>query len=733
MSISGRRTGRVLLSWLCALLVIGSCCGQSTAAALSAGPAYTYVDVPNGDFELAHERGEWTGWTRSEGAFHVRGLKSSDTVDGVPVEKSGSTFFSGCDAGLPSMRGTLTSDVFQLTGTGVISFMMGAGLHKDLVYVEFFQEGDARPLARVSNTDCDGVFITEQLITRTVDLSSHLGKQIYIQVTDLDDGSELAYVNLDAFHVCRTQAEVDAAQAQRARQLKEYKKGKTAFVEDETSTTIVNGGFETGDLTGWKLLEGRALRESCVVPTSQYYWEDRIVYGEGSYYFDGSNNGAVRERLTGAMRSTKFTLGGDGWISFMMGCGNGNCYVALCDGRTGKELIVQRNEAFNDPALPLTLLRVYMDASKYIGQVVYLKVVNGNPAATGFAFLNVDDFRVSLTREEVAALEAAQIESVYGQTYSSASYDDLAALRDYYDSYPYPVPMKPLLIRDGVGDQVVECGRVDVTAMLGEGRATYDGQSLTNFYVTGVTFEGRPVEGEPASVDMRVPGQYQVRYAIDHAGHHAEASFTVFAVKDRGQVVNGGFETGDLTGWTVLTKGFNRHTAVISATSYWGDALPYNQAGDYHLNGWNTGLGEADTWSVRSSTFRLSGSGYISWRMGGKAAAIRVYRADGTQIAYVRQARFRDVNFPYLSKGGSWADMGTYVLDLSAYLGEDLYIVLQDEAVEGGWANAFFDEIVTRYDTPPDVAHRADKVSDSRTRASITIPWRMAVNLTPRL
>lgn len=731
MWFSGRKTMRVLLSWLFALLVLADGGALNVhAAAQSSVPVYT--DVPNGDFELAHDSGEWVGWTRSEGAFHVRGLVSSDTADGVSVDKSGNTFFSGYAAGLPSMRGTLTSDVFPLTGAGVISFMMGAGLNKNLVYVEFFREGSETPLARVSNTDCDGVYITEQLITRTVDLSNYLGERIYIKATDLDSGSELSYINLDNFHVCRTRAEVDAALAQRARQLKEYKQGKTHFTENPASSTIVNGGFETGDLTGWKLLEGRAIRESCVVPTSQYYWEDRLVYGEGSYYFDGSNNGAVRESLTGAMRSTRFTLGGDGWISFMMGCGNGDCYVALCDGRTGEELIVQRNEAFSDPALALTLLRVYMDASEYLGQMVYLKVANNNPAATGFAFLNVDDFRVSLTREEVAALEAEQIESVYAQTYSSATYDDLAALRDYYDHYPYPVPMKPLLIQDGVSDKVVECGKVDVTTLLGDGCASYDGQSLTDFRVTGVTCAGGPAKGELTAVDMTIPGQYQVHYAIDHAGRHAASSFTVFAVPDRGQLLNGGFETGDLTGWTVLTKGFNRSTAVVSATSYWGDALPYNQAGNYHLNGWNTGLAEADTWSVRSSVFRLSGSGYISWRMGGKAAAIRVYRADGTQIAYVRQTRFNDANFPNLSKGGSWADMGTYVLDLSTHLGEDLYIVLQDEAVEGGWANAFFDEIITRYDTPPDVARMADPVNDGGTRAGITIPWRMAVNLGPR-
>jgi len=222
-----------------------------------------------------------------------------------------------------------------------------------------------------------------------------------------------------------------------------------------------------------------------------------------------------------------------------------------------------------------------------------------------------------------------------------------------------------------------------------------------------------------------------VSYAIDRAGRHAEAAFTVFAVTDRGQVYNGGFETGDLSGWKVLTEGFNRNAAVVSATSYWGDALPYNQAGGWHLNGWSTGIPESGTWAVQSSVFRLSGSGYISWRMGGKAAAVRVYRADGTQIAYVRQTRFRDVNFPYLSRGGSWADMGTYALDLSAHLGEELYIVLLDEAVEGGWANAFFDEVVTRYDTAPDVAHLADRTNDGGTRAPIRIPWRMAADLDP--
>src|SRR5699024_10136456 len=119
---------------------------------------------------------------------------------------------------------------------------------------------------------------------KIVDLSDYVGKNIYIKVTDDDDGTELAYVNLDAFHVCQTQEEIDAAEADYALQMETY--GPKPFEEDETSTTIVNGGFETGDLTGWQILDGTALTPANVVPTSQMYWTDRSVYGEGSYYLD---------------------------------------------------------------------------------------------------------------------------------------------------------------------------------------------------------------------------------------------------------------------------------------------------------------------------------------------------------------------------------------------------------------------------------------------------------------
>ena len=717
-----RRGASVLLT-LSLLLGCAACGGPSSPVS---------TEVPNGDFEEPHDPGKWVGWTREDAAFNVRGLVDSEKVNGAVMEKSGTYFFSGSDGGNPAMRGTLTSDVFQLGGTGVITFRMGAGKNTDKVYVEFFEEGkDDAPLAHIANEECDGVYITEHLIPKIVDLSDYVGKNIYIKVTDDDDGTELAYVNLDAFHVCQTQEEIDAAEADYALQMETY--GPRPFEEDETSTTIVNGGFESGDLTGWQILDGTALTPANVVPTSQMYWTDRSVYGEGSYYLDGSNNGAIAETLTGAIRSTKFTLAGDGFISFMIGAAPRDAYVAVCDGETGEELITVGNDYFNDPALALTLLRVYVDASEYLGRVLYLKVVDANDGSNGgFAFMNVDDFQVSLTREEVAALEAKQMEQVQNETYNSASYDDLTSLRNYYHNYPYPVPLNALSITAYAENQVVDCGVVDVTALIQGAAAAYGDTALPDLTVSKVTFEETEITEGFEAVDMTQPGYYTVTYGASYEDAAVEATMTVVAVADHNQIPNGGFEAGNLAGWTVLTEGWamadGQPTGVISAENYWDEALPYNQAGSYHLDGWNNGLAEADGWAVQSAPFTLAGSGYISLRMGGHATAVRVCLADGTEVGYYRQTRFADQNFPSLAAGGSWADMGTYVIDLSAYLGQELYLVLCDEAVDGGWAHAFFDEVVTYYETAPDYTTLSDQVADGGTGDVVEIPWQLAEN-----
>ena len=702
----------------------------SFAACTPKDNAQVPTDIVNGDFEAEHENNQWTGWTRSDAAFNVRGLISDEKLNGAVMEKSGNFYFSGVGAGNQTMRGTLTSDVFKLGGNGFNTFKMGAAKNTEKVYVEFIEDGTNTVLAKVVNEDCDGLFITDHLITKIVDLSAHIGKNIYIKVTDNDDGTDFSYINLDAFKVCTTDAEVEAARTDYARQIEAY--GEKPFEEDPTSTTIVNGGFETGDLFGWKTLEGTALSRAGVVSTSQYYWTDRSVYGEGEYYLDGNNNGTIAENLTGAIRSTKFTLAGDGFITFMIGAGNKNCYVAVCDAETDEELIKVENTYFSDPALALTLLRVYVDASEHIGKVLYIKVVDANDTAS-FAFMNVDDFRVSLTRDEVAALQVEQLEKIQNETYNSATYDDLTSLRNYYNNYPYLIPLASLTMNAYVQHQVISCGTVDLTAYLSAAGAAFGETAVKDFTISKVVFNGAEVSGDYAAFNMSEPGFYHVTYAASYGGKSVEATFTVVAMADNHSVANGGFEAGNLAGWTPLVDNWGRveghATGVISAATYWGENLPYNQAGNYHMDGWNNGIGEPEAWQLQSTNFVLSGSGFISVRMGGNAASVRVFLADGTEIGYYKQNRFADVSFPNVGPGnGSWADMGTYVMDLSAYIGQEMYIVLCDEG-GGPWAHAFFDEVVTYYETAPDYANLFDIVAQSVTGEEVHFPWQLAENL----
>ena len=85
--------------------------------------------------------------------------------------------------------------------------------------------------------------------------------------------------------------------------------------------TIVNGGFESADLSGWTIEYGDAFDDDCVssVKTFAYDYDEKQnalpINQTGNWYlcgkaFDGKYSGA----RTGAMRSTKFILGGDGTV-----------------------------------------------------------------------------------------------------------------------------------------------------------------------------------------------------------------------------------------------------------------------------------------------------------------------------------------------------------------------------------------------------------------------------------
>ncbi len=704
-------------------LGLAACGGEKTEV---------HDDIVNGGFEQG-----FTGWTKSGTAFSQGGVVDTDVAGQLKEQagKAGKYFFSGYDSGNPQFTGTLQSDPFKLGGTGKIGFLMGAGMSGDKCYVEFFEQGNDTALTKVSNEAFALGYITDQMVRVVVDLSAHVGKTIYIKITDNDkgDADEYAYLNLDDFVVYKTADDVTKAEKERADKLAAI--GKPAFSETETDTTIKNGGFEEG-LANWLMLDGNAFGARALC-SDELFWANPDVGNTAtnnrSYNKEGKNflNTYFDESATGSIRSTKFTLAGDGVISFLMaGAKNKGSYVALCDGKTDEELVkVTFDKYFSDPNLSENMVRHYIDAKDYKGKVLYLKVVDGEKSE--FAGIIVDDFKVSMAEADVKAqMKADYLKAQEARTTEPVSVS--LAEYNYYNNYVYPYALEVLrFTKAAEGGTAVEGQTVDLHTYLEGVTATYGEENVDVALVKISDGETEYTEELDAFTFTEV-GTYTVTYKATHGEETIEATFTV-VVSAATSVANGGFETGDLTGWT---KSENMTgVCVISASTWWNEELPYNQSGNYHLDGWNTGVDEPNTWWVKSSTFTLEGAGIVTLKMGGHAAAVKIFKEDGTQIGYYKQTRFNDAGFPHIAEGGSWADMATYIIDLSDHIGERLYIELHDEAVSS-WAHAFFDEVITYYEAGTDIdelAAKSDTVKDGHTAdetpQDVQIGWVKADNL----
>ena len=113
--------------------------------------------------------------------------------------------------------------------------------------------------------------------------------------------------------------------------------------------------------------------------------------------------------------------------------------------------------------------------------------------------------------------------------------------------------------------------------------------------------------------------------------------------------------------------------------------------------------------------------------MGGASAAVKVFKADGTQVGYFTNGHFKDSSFPNIEEG-SWGDMHTFIMDLSEYIGEELYLELWDEEIIGSWAVAFFDEVITLYDEKPNYKENFDTMFNPAKNMDVQIKWQRTIN-----
>ena len=164
---------------------------------------------------------------------------------------------------------------------------------------------------------------------------------------------------------------------------------------DETVYNVVNGGFETGDLTGWSVVSGNAFSPVGVTDDEfDINYGGTVVYGkDGEYLY-----GRYKESAVGKMLSSEFIIGGSGFITFKLGGGKnvGLNYISIIDAATEEELYRFGNKRFNttdfysdpDNYREANLVSYKADLSANLGKNVRIAVVDDSTANWGFMTLD---------------------------------------------------------------------------------------------------------------------------------------------------------------------------------------------------------------------------------------------------------------------------------------------------------------------------------------------------------
>lgn len=435
-----------------------------------------------------------------------------------------------------------------------------------------------------------GVYNTDNFYEYYVDLSEYAGQEIYIRVVDNDESYYYGYIAVDDIRLG-----YDGESQEEGVFFTKVTDYATQAVAPSIYE-IANGGFELGSLAGWTIIEGEAFSNEGV-NTESVWWNENITYSrDGNYHY-----GKYMPAATGVMRSTEFVLGGSGYVSFKLGgcADNGKTYLRFMVKKGEEAIEVARYSNFkywnyqfpyvqNGMRL-LNMVQYYADLSAYIGETMYIEVVDMNSSGDELGCIVLD------------------------------------SVRTYWEE-------KPLWI---------------------------DSESYFVDY----------------SADIILESEYQV--------------------------VNGGFETGDLTGWVLEGQKIG---IVTNASGWWAENLPYNKKGTYLFSGIvdeGAGVYEYNKGTLTSSAFIVGGSGYITFMLGGGGNPNECYISiidtqTEEEVARYGNSLFNDLGIGLINHGSNLANMNLYKADLSEFMGRSLKIRIVDNGTSN-WGLLTADSFVTYY------------------------------------
>ena len=367
--------------------------GFNAATAVDYQLPGTIYDVFNGGFEM----GDVQGWWNNGEPGKVTGAEAF--FSGVAYGKDGNFLYSGVEDfqagnGREGNRGVLTSSVFEIGGTGYISFKLGGGGNA-LCYVQVIDAVTGEVLARYRQQAMQDAV----LIQYVADLSAYVGRTVRFQVVDQAgwDWGCVSFDNLVTYYPT-----LDTLPA-----------GLTANdIKGDIKYTVENGSFETGNIDGWTM----HITESGAHNTVGWVLENEIDAGwytknddtkDGRFLFTFAQPGDINcENTKGTLESSTFTLKKDSFVSFKFGAAGGfsnhDVYIELC--RADGSVIAR---FYNDaPGKVNTKMNSYY--YQYQGEDVecFFRVVDNSTGDYGC--LVVDDFRVNLESAPEGYIAAIQ-------------------------------------------------------------------------------------------------------------------------------------------------------------------------------------------------------------------------------------------------------------------------------------------------------------------------------------
>ena len=352
----------------------------------------TIYDLFNGGFEYGDLKGWW-----NVGEIGVVTNATGYWGDNISYDKIGEFLFTGVESfGADTMRegnrGALTSSVFEIGGTGWISFRLGGGGNA-LCYVQVIDASTGEVLARYHQQAQQDA----KLIQYVADLSAYIGRTVRIQVVDQADGGWgcVSFDHVVAYYPA------DAA----------LPEGIVANdIKGNIKYTIENGSFETGNLDGWTM----NITEAGAHNTLGWVTDVEIDAGwyaknddtkDGRFLFSFALPGDVNcENSKGTLQSSTFSLKQGSFVSFKFGAAGGaqnhDVYIELC--RADGSVIAR---FYNDaPGKVNTRMNSYFYQYDGIEVDCFFRVVDNSTGDYGC--LVIDDFRVNLEAAPEGFIEA---------------------------------------------------------------------------------------------------------------------------------------------------------------------------------------------------------------------------------------------------------------------------------------------------------------------------------------